>query len=280
MTITDPVVGGLFLDRNAIRSPNYNAGVAGWTINQDGTAQFYNIVLVGNDLKVIGPNGSQVELTNVLNQAEILLTPPAQGGVVITPADLFAFGVDSGTAHTKPALQLQSPSFNGNVQAAILIQGMSADTTVDKLIDFETKQFQLNGTRCYMVTHDDNFDSTGLLTLTGVAQPILGCSATYSGLLPGAKWNATLYTDAGNGGTAGCTTIGELTLDTGGGPVTQTGQAIWRAGAVLNSGSMPSRQWSGTFPSTGGTFQATGKQVGANGVFATPNTTLHIQIME
>lgn len=281
MTITDPVVGGIFLNRAAIRSPNFNPGVDGWTINEDGTAQFFNIVLVGNDLKVLGANGSMIELTSVLTQAQVLLTPPAQGGVVITPADLFAFGVDSGTAHTKPALQLQSPSFNGNAQAAILVQGMSADTTVAQLIDFEAKLLQVNGSRVYVITHDDNFDCSSLLTLTGAAQSIFGCSATYNLLRPGAKWTATLYTDAGNGATTGCNTIGELTVDAGGGPIAQAGQAIWRAGAVINSGSMPSRQWSGTYAPGGTlTFQATGRQTGANGVYATPNTTLHIQIME
>ena len=40
MQFGNPVVGGLFLVRAAIRSPNYVAGSAGWTINQDGTVEF------------------------------------------------------------------------------------------------------------------------------------------------------------------------------------------------------------------------------------------------
>lgn len=38
----DPVVGGVDLRRAAIRSPNYVAGSAGWTINQDGSVEFNN----------------------------------------------------------------------------------------------------------------------------------------------------------------------------------------------------------------------------------------------
>ncbi len=40
MQFGNPVVGGLFLVRAAIRSPNYVQGVSGWTINQDGTVEF------------------------------------------------------------------------------------------------------------------------------------------------------------------------------------------------------------------------------------------------
>lgn len=38
----DPVVGGVALRRAAIQSPNYVAGSAGWTINQDGSVEFNN----------------------------------------------------------------------------------------------------------------------------------------------------------------------------------------------------------------------------------------------
>lgn len=36
----NPVVGALNLIRRAIRSPNYQAGAEGWSINQDGSAEF------------------------------------------------------------------------------------------------------------------------------------------------------------------------------------------------------------------------------------------------
>jgi hypothetical protein len=43
----NPVVGGTVLRRAAIASPNYVAGVSGWTINQDGSAEFNNLTIRG-----------------------------------------------------------------------------------------------------------------------------------------------------------------------------------------------------------------------------------------
>ena len=43
----NPVVGGTNLRRQSIRSPNYVPGVSGWTINQDGSAEFNNLTIRG-----------------------------------------------------------------------------------------------------------------------------------------------------------------------------------------------------------------------------------------
>jgi hypothetical protein len=43
MPFTDPIVADTDLVRTAIRSPNYVSGTSGWTINQDGSAEFTNI---------------------------------------------------------------------------------------------------------------------------------------------------------------------------------------------------------------------------------------------
>ena len=43
----DPVVGGNALRRPAIQSPNYVAGSTGWTVNQDGSAEFNNLAIRG-----------------------------------------------------------------------------------------------------------------------------------------------------------------------------------------------------------------------------------------
>lgn len=47
MPFRDPIVAGDQLVRNRIRSPNYVTGVAGWTINRDGSAEFNNVVVRG-----------------------------------------------------------------------------------------------------------------------------------------------------------------------------------------------------------------------------------------
>ena len=43
----NPVVGGTVLRRQAVQSPNYSPGVAGWTIKQDGSAEFNNLTIRG-----------------------------------------------------------------------------------------------------------------------------------------------------------------------------------------------------------------------------------------
>jgi hypothetical protein len=45
MPFSNPIVGGTTLVRPAIKSPNYSAGSAGWSINKDGSAEFNNIVI-------------------------------------------------------------------------------------------------------------------------------------------------------------------------------------------------------------------------------------------
>lgn len=43
MPFGDPLVAGNILIREAIRSPDYVPGTSGWTINEDGTAEFTNV---------------------------------------------------------------------------------------------------------------------------------------------------------------------------------------------------------------------------------------------
>jgi hypothetical protein len=43
----DDLAGGIVLLRPALRSPNYAAGVSGWTINIDGSAEFNNVTVRG-----------------------------------------------------------------------------------------------------------------------------------------------------------------------------------------------------------------------------------------
>jgi hypothetical protein len=47
LSFGNPIVGGVTLVRPAIRSPNYAAGLTGWTVNQDGSAEFNNVAIRG-----------------------------------------------------------------------------------------------------------------------------------------------------------------------------------------------------------------------------------------
>lgn len=50
MPFKNPIVAGLELIRNAIRSPNYEASTSGWSINKDGTAEFLDVLIRGDFL--------------------------------------------------------------------------------------------------------------------------------------------------------------------------------------------------------------------------------------
>lgn len=47
MQFNNDLAGGITLVRPALRSPNYAAGVSGWTINIDGSAEFNNVTIRG-----------------------------------------------------------------------------------------------------------------------------------------------------------------------------------------------------------------------------------------
>lgn len=56
MQPNDPIVGSSTLRRPAIQSPNFVAGVAGWAINADGSAEFTDLTISGGDTTVtVGP---------------------------------------------------------------------------------------------------------------------------------------------------------------------------------------------------------------------------------
>ena len=67
MPFNNPIAGGDFLVRPAIKSPNFVTGVSGWSINRDGTAEFSQltargglIVTGGNEIDIIDAGGNTV----------------------------------------------------------------------------------------------------------------------------------------------------------------------------------------------------------------------------
>lgn len=131
---SNPIVQGSGqLVRKKIESVGFITGVTGWMIAQDGTAEFNNATVRGTIQ--VGPfiaGGSSVKIDNAGGQAEILVYPPDQASVVIAPGGIVAFAQTPGSV--KPVLQLFSPAFNGHQQAAINLQGVSADGTSDPTI--------------------------------------------------------------------------------------------------------------------------------------------------
>jgi hypothetical protein len=80
----NPVVGGTVLRRAAIASPNYVPGVSGWTVNQDGSAEFNNLVIRGIFA------GTNFEINS--DGAFFYSGTPAAGNLIISLAD--AAGTD------------------------------------------------------------------------------------------------------------------------------------------------------------------------------------------
>lgn len=57
MPFTNPIVGGTELIIESIKSPNYETGVTGWSINRDGTSEFANATVRGTF--IAGPLASR-----------------------------------------------------------------------------------------------------------------------------------------------------------------------------------------------------------------------------
>lgn len=103
MSWGNPIVGGKSLLREAIQSPNYSAGNTGWSINQDGSAEF-NSVVIRDDLEsanfVTGVSGWQLKQDGTAEINELvargsIATDIVSPYVVISDSDnggLFASG--------------------------------------------------------------------------------------------------------------------------------------------------------------------------------------------
>ncbi len=77
MPFSDPIIGGAStLVRQAIKSPNYVAGLTGWSINKDGTAEFSGITvrgtIIANPFKTdVAPNPRVEILSGTLGEIDI-----------------------------------------------------------------------------------------------------------------------------------------------------------------------------------------------------------------
>jgi hypothetical protein len=76
MTFRNSILAGLTLIREAIRSQNYVAGVAGWSIDADGSAEFADLSIRSSD-----GSGAVVEIANGV----ITLTAPSGWKIILDP---------------------------------------------------------------------------------------------------------------------------------------------------------------------------------------------------
>jgi hypothetical protein len=285
MTFGDPIVGGNTLIRDAIQSQDYVLDVSGWAINADGSAQFFNVTIIGDSITVNGSDGSMVQVHNISSQARIDLTPPPESGhVTSAPAQISAFVFNPDIV---PVLGLMSPQFDGLATSTINLignsstgSGTSIQIDTDALVIPTSMQFTRGLVRAYIVTHPaKNYDCTLTLNLGGAAAPIAGCTTgtDLNGLQAGARWKATLTVDSAIGATAGVTNVYELSVD----GATLTTQCLHATG--INTRLSVTKTWSGTFAAAGNhTIAALGRFVGGGGVnqAMSPHTSLQVEVSQ
>lgn len=103
MKFSNPVVGGGGkLIRQAIASPDYEAGVRGWTINKDGSAEFNDITVrgdvVASSFATDVPDNRRIEINSV-----DLGTIRFYDNAVATLADDFAY-IEAETSNVGPSI--------------------------------------------------------------------------------------------------------------------------------------------------------------------------------
>jgi hypothetical protein len=125
MTFGNSILAGEELVRTGIRSPNFVAGVSGWRIARDGSAEFNNVTVRGT-FRAQNAAGSFVEIGARPDVAFIDLQPP-NGAETYDNATIYADGDGIGT----PLLQIQSPIIVGQDNSAITMYG---ENTADGLL--------------------------------------------------------------------------------------------------------------------------------------------------
>lgn len=157
----NPIVAGTTLVRQAIKSPDFVAGVSGWIVRYDGSAEFNNLNIRGSG--VFGnPTGQRVTISNTgiiqiyntsnqlcaqLDSTGLMLYNPATGVLVtkISSAGLLVQDAATGgqvqtvLAAGKSVLSLQPPNVVGHTYGPAVILGNSM-ATADAWLQLDSPQ--------------------------------------------------------------------------------------------------------------------------------------------
>lgn len=136
MPFRNAILAGIVLIREAIQSPNYTPGVSGWTINQDGTAEFSDLTIRSSD-----GSGNTIELNNgcvqLYNSLAVLVAelcasiPGLRVGAAGEPqVIIYSDGADVGRVE----FDANSPSSGTN---AALTEVVFDDGAADEHISFQ-----------------------------------------------------------------------------------------------------------------------------------------------
>jgi hypothetical protein len=192
----DELAAGIVLVRPALQSPDYDTGVAGWSINADGSAEFNNITIRGGagvPAIIVGPEGEpQVIIYN--NGANGVVEFPTNDPNESSPARLASVVYDQGQADERLAFEVQGPAHDvDDNRLAMQFNSARADSSTpasvsifdvatQNLIFFaDNNRVQVN--EALQVTPEDNDTNIPLFV---------------DGLPPGATSIATIRRDGSN----------------------------------------------------------------------------------
>jgi hypothetical protein len=118
MPFGNPILAGNTLNRTSMQSEDFVAGVSGWAIYRDGSAEFNDVVVRG-DLFAIATNGAYVHVYNDATSGRIDLRPPNSSGTTIVPASISSSSTNPKSG--EPALGIIGPTIDGNGPVAMYL---------------------------------------------------------------------------------------------------------------------------------------------------------------
>lgn len=193
------VIGGASnLIRTAIRSPNYIAGLAGWTINKDGSAEFSDVTIRGD----IALSDSYAPITSVYD---------ASGGGAPTWATVGSFVAFNGSAWG--SADVVAPA-SGRIRYDVKLRGMdNATATATLVVDLQALEssgqpgspgFVGPGTEIHVPNTSDG--AVLVCQVAGAtAQDSAGTYKVLDGLTPGQWYRLKPFWRLGAGGAANVT---------------------------------------------------------------------------
>lgn len=162
MSFKNMILGGVNLLRAAIRSPNYVTGVSGWTINQDGSAEFNNVVIRGGTIV----SGTALYYSGTPAAGNLIMSIAATAGT-----DAFGNAYLAGIGAYGTADRITAKSSSGDT-VALRADAVSyvSDATAPGI---QFRQSTETGDGASITEYDDTFDR-GLLALS--PSPVTGGS--------------------------------------------------------------------------------------------------------
>lgn len=117
MQFQDELAGGVFLIRPALRSPDYVAGTSGWTVNQDGSAEFTDLTIRSSDGSSSTVTIANGEITITNGAGDVLTEIDSNGYRLYTPSGSLVAEITLDAGETLGGFYTRNFAFPENVYA-------------------------------------------------------------------------------------------------------------------------------------------------------------------